>query len=106
MNQKTGGAVSGAVSGAKVGGIPGAIIGGILGAARAGNAIKGVANLFRKNPDGTLQTPDEQMKSPQEQLLWDQDDTAANVGGDMLAMTADDQANIAQGIDNGYGDWG
>lgn len=105
MNQKTGGAVSGAVSGAKVGGIPGAIIGGILGAARAGNAIKGVANLFRKNPDGTLQTPDEQMKSPQEQL-WDQDDTAANVGGDMLAMTADDQANIAQGIDNGYGDWG
>ena len=98
MNAKTQGAVSGAVSGAKAGGIPGAIIGGILGAARAGNAGNAIASQIGKNANGTLQTPAEQMQSPNDQL-WGDDE-----GGDMFATTPDELVNVAQGINNGYGE--
>lgn len=103
MNAKAQGAVSGAVSGAKAGGLPGAIIGGILGAARTGGA-QSLAEGIAKRGNGTLQTPSESMKTPQEQL-WE-DEPASDAAGDMLAMTPADQANVAQGIDNGYGDFG
>ncbi len=92
MNTKTQGAVSGAVSGAKAGGIPGAIIGGILGAARAGNAGNAIASQIGKNANGTLQTPAEQMQSPNDE------------GNDMFATTPDELVNVAQGINNGYGE--
>lgn len=89
MNTKTMGAVNGAVSGAKAGGIPGAIVGGILGAARAGNVGNAIASQIGKNADGTLRTPAEQMRSPDD---------------DMFATTPDELVNVAQGINNGYGE--
>jgi outer membrane lipoprotein SlyB len=101
MNQRTTGAVSGAVSGAKVGGPWGAVVGGILGAARAGHAGQALAEQLGRNNDGTLKTPAQQMLTPQEQLWGGNEDD----GTDMLSLTPEDEANIAQGIDNGFGEW-
>lgn len=99
MNTKTMGAVQGAVQGGKVGGPWGAVIGGVLGAARAGHAGNALAEQIGKNRNGTLKTPAEQMQSPNDQLWNDAS------GGDMFATTPDELVNVAQGIDNGYGEW-
>jgi hypothetical protein len=45
-----------------------------------------------------LRTPAEQMESPNDSLWED------SVGGDMLATTPDELVNVAQGINNGYGE--
>lgn len=78
MNNRTMGAVQGAVSGGKVGGPWGAVIGGVLGAARAGNAGQSLAGLGKRS-DGTLETPAE----------------------DMFGVTPDELDSIKRGIDNG-----
>lgn len=79
MNNRTMGAVQGAISGGKVGGPWGAVIGGVLGAARAGNAGQSLAEKLGRRPDGTIETPAE----------------------DMFGVTPDELDSIKQGIDNG-----
>lgn len=98
MNNRTQGAISGAIGGGKVGGPWGALIGGVLGAARAGHAGQSLAEKLGRRPDGTLETPAEQMQSPNDQL-WGGDE-----GNDMFATTPDELVNVAQGISNGYGE--
>ena len=97
MNAKTQGAVSGAISGAKTGGPLGAVVGGLLGAAKGGMGATIVGQLGR-NGRGMLRTPAEQMESPNDSLWED------SVGGDMFATTPDELVNVAQGINNGYGE--
>jgi outer membrane lipoprotein SlyB len=84
MNQRTTGAVSGAVSGAKVGGPWGAVVGGILGAARAGHAGQALAEQLGRNNDTT----------GGQQGEFD----------DMMSMTDEDRKNIIQGMNNGFGE--
>lgn len=79
MNNRTIGAVQGAISGGKVGGPWGAVIGGVLGAARAGHAGQSLAEKLGRRPNGTLETPAEEM----------------------FNVTPDELDSVAQGIDNG-----
>ena len=79
MNQKTVGAMAGAIRGGITGGPLGAVGGGIAGAAGAGTSLSDkIANTAKPEVNN----------------------------GDMLAMTPDETKNIMLGIDNGYGAWG
>ena len=97
MNTKAQGAVSGAMSGAKAAGPLGAFAGALLGAAKGGVGTAIIGQRGRGG-NGTLRTPAEQMETPNERLWSD------SVGGDMFATTPDELVNVAQGINNGYGE--
>lgn len=79
MNNRTQGAISGAIAGGKARGPWGALAGGVLGAMRAGNSGNSLVNQIGKRDDGTLETPAEEM----------------------FDVTPDELDSIKQGIDNG-----